>query len=165
MKTPPSQVNRHSLPLSLKRILYQNTDNTHQHHPPLHPHPSITPPFLLPSFPISSSTPTPPLPFNPLHPQQLSSPTHNDGGSQSRLHPSLTHFHPGGLNRNRHYCVFQGTDGVPSLQSNSISVYTRSSLCRHPIRMISALLLIDAKGKNIVSRYYRFVLFSPPLIQ
>ena len=31
--------------------------------------------------------------------------------------------------------------------------------------MISALLLIDAKGKNIVSRYYRFVLLSPPLIQ
>ena len=133
-----------------------------------------TPILPYPNHPLSHNqqrftnrhTPTHNIP--PLYPQSINKlilPTHNVGGSQSRLHPSLTHFHPGGLHRNRHYCVFQGTDGVPSLQSNSISVYTRSSLCRHPIRMISALLLIDAKGKNIVSRYYRFVLPSPPLIQ
>ena len=182
-------MNCHSLPFSLKPILYQRKGNTHQHHPPIHPHipPSSHPsPFLhspspqayphhplpkSPTFPQSTTihqqnTPTHTTPpFHFIHPQQLLLPTHNDGGSQSRLHASLTHFHPGGLHRNRHYCVFQGTDGVPSLQSNSISVYTRSSLCRHPIRMISALLLIDAKGKNIVSRYYRFVLLSPPLIQ
>ena len=138
-KAPFSQVNHHSLYYSPKHPLYQGEDNTHQQHPPIQPHiPPSSHPSPFPHSPSPQAHPHPPLFKSPLfpqsttihqqntptlttpplhftYPQHLLLPTHNDGGSQSRLHASLTQFHPGGLHRNRHYCVFQGTDGVPSL--------------------------------------------------
>ena len=109
-----------------------------------------------PPFP-SSIFPTPPSLF--LHSTSLSRPS-SDGvpnsvyGAPSRFPHQGVHF------KDHHYCVFKVGNG-PSLHLTLLTILSPPP--RQNNTMISALLLIDAKGKNIVSRYYRYCASPPSL--
>ena len=109
-KKPTSHVNRHSLPLSLKRILYlrkrQYTPIPPSHSPP---HPSIIPPFPIPSFPIASSTP-------PSSPTQITHfPTINNDSPTEHPNPHLSSLPPTSPSTNSPFPPT--TMGVPNLAS------------------------------------------------
>ena len=71
-------------------------------------------------------------------------------------HDNLYSFGPPGFHWYKHYCLKKGR----SCDLFAIFWSFNLILNRHRYKMISALLLIDAKGKNIVSRYYRYFAVS-----
>ena len=97
--------------------------------------------------------------FLPFHSNSLSPPS-SDGvpnsvcGAPSRFPHQGVHF------KDHHYCVFKVRNG-PSLHLTLLTILSPPP--RQNNTMISALLLIDAKGKNIVSRYYRYCTSPPSL--
>lgn len=98
--TPPSQMNHHSLPFSLKPILYQRSDNTHQQYPPIQtpiPPSSHPSPFL--HSPSPQAYPHHPLFKSPLYSQsttihQQNTPTHTTPPFHFTYPQQTLPFHP-----------------------------------------------------------------------